>query len=104
MNPLTTMETKALADQMAELLNSMTKDQWDLFQAGMLQSDSEDFSQQQIMDGFAALIHGGFEVRWQWDVGPEAAAEEAARERDRQIARGQIEMFTTQEGVQNAHQ
>ena len=86
-------EALGVANDFADLLNRMSKQEWDLFQAGMLQSDSEDFTQQQIMDGFAALIHGGYEVRWQWDVGVDDAAEEARRERQRQIERGQLEMF-----------
>lgn len=90
---VTTREAKQVADKCADLLNNMNKQQWDLFQAGMLQSDAEDFTQQQIMDGFAALINGGFDVRWPWDVGPVDETEEAARERQRQIDRGQLEMF-----------
>lgn len=89
---VTTKEATDVATKMAELLSHMSNDQWKLFQGGMLQSDEPDFSQQQIMDGFAALIHGGYEVRWQWDVCSQEMTE-AAQERQRLINMGQLEMF-----------
>lgn len=96
---VTTTEVMILADQMADLLNRMTKEQWEAFQFGMLVSESPDYSQQMLMDGFATLISdNGCQSTWVWDQGEKDAAAEAEAERQRQIARGQLEMFPENEG------
>lgn len=87
-----TQRTKAVADQVAELFNNLSKEDWSLFQAGMFNSDSEDWSQQQLMDGFAAIVYRSPEASWDWKTDQDRA-EEARRERQRRIDAGQIEMF-----------
>lgn len=94
---VTHAEVRELADTVADLFNRMTKDQWDTFFNGMLMSDADNYSQQMIMDGFATLISdNGCQTTWVWDTS-EDDAEAAAQERQRQIARGQFDMFSANE-------
>ena len=95
---VTTTEAMLIAEQLADLMNRMSKEQWERFQAGMLMSNEPDYSQQQIMNGFATMISEGHFTTWSWDERDQLTAAEAERERQRQIDRGQLQMFPENEG------
>ena len=76
--------TRALevAYQVEDLLNNMTGPQRDLFRG----------DHQETMDGFARVIQRDPGAAWVW-TDPEDPDDEAARERQRRIDAGQIEMW-----------